>query len=102
MRRDQAACEKHLVRLAAARGRLSGRSARPLMKRAAMRITQAVLATVLGLAISSELVHAQWLNYPTPGVPRLPDGKPNLAAAVPRTAEGKPDLTGVWMHELTS
>lgn len=39
---------------------------------------------------------AQWLNYPTPGVPRLPNGKPNLAAPVPRTADGKPDLSGVW------
>src|ERR1700720_4910367 len=45
---------------------------------------------------------AQWLNYPTPGIPRLPDGKPNLNAPAPRTADGKPDLTGVWMHELTS
>ena len=46
--------------------------------------------------------HAQWLNYPTPGTPRMPDGRPNLAAPTPRTADGKPDLSGVWMHELTS
>jgi hypothetical protein len=39
---------------------------------------------------------AQWLNYPTPGIPRLPDGKPNLAAKAPRTRDGKPDLSGVW------
>jgi hypothetical protein len=39
---------------------------------------------------------AQWLNYPTPGIPRLPDGKPNLGAPVPRAADGKPDLSGVW------
>src|ERR1700723_1850980 len=39
---------------------------------------------------------AQWLNYPTPGIPRLPDGKPNLAAPAPRTADGKPDLSGLW------
>src|SRR4030095_5190107 len=38
----------------------------------------------------------QWLNYPTAGVPRLPDGKPNLAAPPPRTADGKPDLSGLW------
>jgi hypothetical protein len=47
-------------------------------------------------------VHAQWLNFPTPGTPRTPDGKPNLAAPVPRTAEGKPNLSGVWLHEHTS
>jgi hypothetical protein len=39
---------------------------------------------------------AQWTNYPTPGMPRLPDGKPNLSAPAPRTADGKPDLSGVW------
>jgi hypothetical protein len=39
---------------------------------------------------------AQWLDYPAPGVPRLPDGKPNLSAPTPRAADGKPDLSGVW------
>jgi hypothetical protein len=39
---------------------------------------------------------AQWFDYRTPGIPRLPDGKPNLSAPSPRTADGKPDLTGVW------
>jgi len=39
---------------------------------------------------------AQWLNYPTPGTPRLPDGTPDLSAPAPRTAEGTPDLSGVW------
>ena len=41
--------------------------------------------------------HAQWLNYPTPGVPRTADGKPNLSAPAPKTADGKPDLSGVWL-----
>jgi hypothetical protein len=40
--------------------------------------------------------HAQWLNYPTPGIPRTPDGKPDLAARAPRTSDGKLDLSGVW------
>ena len=30
---------------------------------------------------------AQWLNYPTPGIPRTADGKPDLSAQAPRTAD---------------
>jgi len=47
------------------------------------------------IAIASTLT-AQWLNYPTPGIPRVPDGKPNLTAVAPKTADGKPDLSGIW------
>jgi hypothetical protein len=53
-------------------------------------------------ALLSTGVHAQWLNFPTPGTPRTRDGKPNLAAPAPRALDGKPDLSGVWMHETTS
>src|SRR5206468_5173329 len=42
-------------------------------------------------------VLAQWVNHPTPGIPRTKDGKPDLAAPVPRVA-GKPDLSGIWMR----
>ena len=41
---------------------------------------------------------AQWLDHPTPGIPRTSSGKPNLAAPVPKTADGKPDLTGLWQR----
>lgn len=53
-------------------------------------------------AVMCVSAQAQWLNFPTPGIPRTRDGKPNLTAPVPRTAEGKPDLSGVWMHEIVS
>jgi hypothetical protein len=39
---------------------------------------------------------AQWIKYPTPGMPRTPDGKPNLTAPAPRTSDGHPDLSGLW------
>jgi len=44
------------------------------------------------------LAHAQWLEYPTPGIPRTPDGKPNLSAPTPRTADGHPSLNGIWRN----
>lgn len=59
-----------------------------------MRI--AMLASLLSVPLLAPL-SAQWQVYPTPGVPRLPDGKPNLGAPAPKTPDGKPDLTGVWM-----
>jgi len=39
---------------------------------------------------------AQWFHRKNAAVPRLPDGKANMAAPAPRTPDGKPDLTGVW------
>jgi hypothetical protein len=48
------------------------------------------------LAISALSAAAQWLDYPTPGVPRLPNGQPNLAAPAPRGSDGKPDFSGLW------
>ena len=41
-------------------------------------------------------VAAQWLDHPTPALPRTADGKPNLSAPAPRAPDGKPDLSGLW------
>jgi hypothetical protein len=38
----------------------------------------------------------QWVNYPTPGIPRTKEGKPNLSAPTPRARDGKPDFSGIW------
>jgi hypothetical protein len=43
---------------------------------------------------------AQWLNYRDPGIPRTPDGRPNLSAPAPRL-NPKPDLSGLWQAERT-
>jgi hypothetical protein len=42
-------------------------------------------------------ISAQWLHYPTPGIPRMSDGKPDLSAPAPKTSDGKPDLSGIWV-----
>jgi hypothetical protein len=59
------------------------------------KIVMALAVSISSFGLCVPLA-AQWLNYPTPGIPRTPDGRPDLAAPVPRTADGKPDLSGVW------
>ena len=44
----------------------------------------------------SAVAPAQWIHYPTAGVPNGKDGQPNLTAPAPRTTNGKPDLSGMW------
>jgi len=61
-----------------------------------MRTSAAAVLSVSVIAGAVTVAHAQWLNYPTPGIPRTADGKPNLSAPAPRTADHKPDLSGVW------
>ena len=42
------------------------------------------LKLLCGLALIASCALGQWLHYPTPGIPRLPDGKPNLTAPARR------------------
>jgi hypothetical protein len=49
------------------------------------------------LCVTGVSLTAQWPNHPTPGIPRTPDGKPDLSAPAPRSADGKPDISGVWV-----
>jgi hypothetical protein len=55
-----------------------------------------IFTLVMILTALAAPLGAQWVNYPTPGIPRTADGKPNLAAPTPRTADGKPNLSGLW------
>lgn len=47
-------------------------------------------SVVAVMAVVSPSGSAQWPSYPTAGVPRGPDGGPNLSAPAPRTADGTP------------
>jgi hypothetical protein len=53
-----------------------------------------VVATLLAAAP----LFGQWPSYPTAGVPKTADGKPDLTAPARRTPDGKPDLSGVWQY----
>jgi len=63
-----------------------------------MAHVRSLLLLVIALAMTTP-ASAQWLKLPTPGIPRLADGKPNLAAPAPRTADGKPDFSGLWENQ---
>jgi len=68
------------------------KSARPEPRRGTAFII--VAAAIIGLGIPSG---AQYVKYPTAGVPRTAAGKVNMSAPTPRTADGKPDLSGLWL-----
>src|SRR5437870_9276352 len=60
-----------------------------------MAISRSIL-TFIVLLWATVRLSAQRQNYPTPWIPRTPDGKPDRSAPAPKTPDGKPDLSGVW------
>jgi hypothetical protein len=58
-----------------------------------MRLPAIMALLALPLSLS---LPAQWVKYPTAGIPRKADGTPNLSAPAPKLPDGTPDLRGIW------
>ena len=59
------------------------------------------VAVAAVVCLISAPLHAQWVKYPTAGIPRTADGQPDMNAPAPKDRDGRPDLSGLWGAEKT-
>lgn len=71
-------------------------SAMPSGIRGCWKTSGAIALVILGASLTSARLAAQWVKYPTAGVPRKAGGAVNMTAPAPRMPDGKPDLSGIW------
>src|SRR5215467_1945392 len=82
-RRERFRSESSLMSNSASRPHPHGSIAALMTRRLLAIVGVASVIHLSSLAVPSA---AQWLRYPTAGVPRTRDGKADLAAPAPRTA----------------
>jgi hypothetical protein len=65
-----------------------------------MKMSFCTAGVIAVFAAASWPLSAQWPAFPTSGVPKTTDGKPNLDGPAPRTTDGKPDFSGIWENRF--
>src|SRR5438552_13614739 len=61
-----------------------------------------ILSSVAMLVLICAPVYGQWVKVPTGGIPKRPDGKPNLSAPVPRSPEDRKSTRLNSSHQIIS